>query len=127
MCGPLGIFALLFGCSSPHEHEKHGAEHASGAVCPAGSTLTYATFGKTFMQSYCTSCHSSTLSGAARNGGPTEHNVDTLDGVRLSMEHIDFHAAAGPLATNTEMPLSDPKPSLAERQQLGEWIACNAP
>jgi uncharacterized membrane protein len=101
----------------------------SGAECPAGSTLTYETFGRDFTTSYCTACHSSELVGAARHGAPSDHNFDTLDGLRAGHPtHVDAVAAAGPLHVNTVMPpKGEPAPSEHERRQLGEWIACGMP
>ena len=98
----------------------------TGALCPPSPTLTYANFGQAFMEAYCTRCHSSTLTGAARMGAPDFHDFDTQFGVQAVAEHIDEAAAAGPAATNTAMPPNAPMPSLAERQQLAEWIACGA-
>jgi len=97
------------------------------AACPSDSTLTYATFGQPFMESYCTRCHSSTLMGAARMGAPLLHDFDTLPGITIFTAHIDETAAAGPAATNTAMPIGDPTPSLDERKLLGEWLACGCP
>jgi uncharacterized membrane protein len=97
---------------------------ASGAVCPTGSTLTYDNFGKNFMTNYCTRCHASNVMGDMRNGAPADHNFDTFAGIFMMAEHIDERAAAGPASVNTLMPPSDPKPTEAERRQLGEWLAC---
>ena len=99
----------------------------TGSVCPQGSTLTWQTFGQQFTTSYCTDCHSSTKTGAARHGAPAFHDYDTVTGVRATIAHIDEEAAAGPDAVNTGMPEDDPKPTEAERRQLGEWLACGAP
>lgn len=96
--------------------------------CPPGSTLTYDNFGKAFMESYCTQCHHSALRGEARMGAPSFHDFDTQQGVKVVDEHVDMTTASGPAATNTSMP---PKgyalPTLAEREQLGEWLACGVP
>jgi hypothetical protein len=95
------------------------------AVCPEGSTLTWETFGQEFMATYCTECHASTLEGAERQGAPLYHDFDTLEGVLPVLDHVDWKAAAGPGATNELMPpAGNPTPTLAERQQLGEWLAC---
>jgi len=99
----------------------------TGSSCPPTQTLTYANFGKPFLTSYCTRCHSSTLSGDARNDAPEDHNFDSVLGVRPFVDHIDEAAAAGPNAVNTGMPPSDPRPSSEERHKLGEWLACGAP
>jgi hypothetical protein len=36
-------------------------------------------------------------------------------------------AGSGPDATNEQMPPDGTAPTLAERQQLAEWLACGAP
>lgn len=116
---------LLVACGEDADHQEGGP---TGSVCPPDSTLTYETFGRKFMSDYCTRCHSSALSGAARNGAPSDHDFDTLEAIRATdPAHIDEHAAAGPERVNTEMPPTAPKPSVAERRQLGEWLACEMP
>jgi cytochrome c5 len=97
------------------------------AECPPASTLTYANFGQELMATYCTRCHASTLTGAARMGATAFHDFDTIDGIRAVREHIDQTAGAGPDATNETMPPNGSKPSLEERQKLAEWIACGVP
>jgi hypothetical protein len=100
----------------------------TGATCPPGSQLTYVSFGAKFMTDYCTSCHSSTLSGSARMGATLYHDFDTQLGIQQVANHIDETAGSGPNATNESMPDGDgPVPTLAEREQLAEWIACGAP
>lgn len=93
-------------------------------VCPPNSTLNYTNFGKPFMESFCTRCHDSAKTGDQRMGAPKYHDYDTLFGVKAVADHIDETAAAGPKGTNDSMPQDGAKPSLAERQMLGEWIAC---
>lgn len=97
---------------------------ASGATCPTENPPTYESFGQSFMQTYCTRCHSSELTGDARMCAPLYHDFDSLQGVLVVADHIDQLAAAGPSATNTEMPEDGTQPTLEERQTLGQWIAC---
>lgn len=118
----LVLFSLTVACSSDEHEEEEGVPTQS--TCPATSTLTYDSFGKAFMEAYCTSCHSAAKTGSLRQGAPEGHDFDTLAGILAVAEHIDEHAASGPAATNTEMPPVAPKPSLEERRQLGEWLAC---
>ena len=100
----------------------------TGSTCPPDSTLTWDSFGHEFMDSYCTRCHASTLTGADRQGAPLYHDFDTVQGVRNVANHVDYMAAAGPDAINTQMPIDDgATPTLGERKQLGEWLACGAP
>lgn len=96
----------------------------TGAVCPPTSTLTYTNFGKPFMEMYCTRCHDSAKTGAMRNGAPEFHDFDYFGGIKGVANHVDESAAAGPDAVNQSMPNEGAKPSLEERQKLGEWIAC---
>lgn len=80
------------------------------------------------MTNYCVSCHSSSLSGSARQSAPSNIDFDSLAAIHASgLALIDEYAASGPSHTNTTMPLTDPRPSLEERQELGTWLACGAP
>jgi uncharacterized membrane protein len=121
------VAVLLTACGQANETTGSSGQ-ASGNSCPEDSDLTYETFARSFMRSYCTRCHSSSLSNSARNGAPSDHNFDTLEGLRATEpEHIDEQAAAGPDGVNTAMPPSAPKPTDAERRDLGEWLACGMP
>jgi len=100
----------------------------TGTVCPTPTTtLTYNNFGKPFMEMYCTKCHASDKVGEARQGAPSFHDFDSYQGIKVVAEHIDETTGSGPNATNEGMPEDNPKPSLAERQMLAEWIACGMP
>lgn len=118
----LTLLVFVVGCT-----EKPVFGPPTESTCPQGSTLTYANFGKPFMEKYCTRCHSSDLEGAARHGAPSFHDMDTLYGIKAVHEHIDETTAAGPAAVNEGMPQDGPFPTTAERYQLGEWIACGMP
>jgi hypothetical protein len=97
----------------------------TGSTCPPDNTLTYDNFAAGFMEAYCTRCHSSTLDGPDRHGAPLFHDFDTERGILNVGHHVDEYAAAGPLATNTLMPDDDgAAPTLEERRQLGQWLAC---
>ena len=85
---------------------------STGATCSAGSTLTYSSFGQSFMNSYCVSCH---------------QKFGTQDGIKGDTAAIDERAGSGPDGTNTSMPKSGAAPTDAERAKLSEWLACGAP
>lgn len=116
----LALLVPLAGCN-----EEEGTP--SGAICPEGSTLTWDSFGKGFMDSYCVRCHSTKLTGAARQGAPNDHNFDSVELLRDELDYTDEQAAAGPDSVNTAMPIGAPTPTEAERRMLGEWLACGAP
>lgn len=90
---------------------------ATGSTCPPTQTLTYANFGKPFMDKYCVSCHS----------GDEAPNLSSQANVQAHREAVDKAAAAGPSAANSYMPEGGNKPSDDERKKLGEWLACGAP
>lgn len=118
------VLALLAGCK---EEPLFGPPTES--VCAEGSTLTYESFGKPFMEKYCTECHDSQKRGEDRQGAPSFHDFDSLFGIKAVADHIDETSASGPAATNDTMPPDGyaPMPTLEERRQLGEWIACGMP
>lgn len=120
----LGFVLLSLGCDDDHNHDHDHQGIATQSVCPATAPPTYESFGAAFMQSYCVQCHSSELTGAARNGAPLDHDFDTLEGVLAQLEHIDEYAAAGPAGANEKMPPLGPAPTAEERLELGAWLAC---
>lgn len=94
----------------------------------AQSKLRYDGFGEEFFGAYCTICHSSTLKGRDRNGAPVGYNWDQIESVREHSAEIDEVAAAGPAEVNDFMPPGQyPAPTVEERLDLGEWLACGAP
>jgi hypothetical protein len=127
----LALFVLGFGLNAcgddpPPCADTPTAEEGepTGATCD-GSPLTYENFGREFMETYCTRCHSSSLSGEeARSCAPDDHNFGTLDEVMINRDHIDEISAAGPDSINEGMPPSGPRPTAAERLNLGVWLAC---
>ena len=119
-----------FACSGSDDKDPPIDEEpgpSTGSTCPENQTLTYENFGSEFFANYCTRCHSSELSGAERHGAPAAYNWDELETVREHAALIDKMAAAGPDATNTVMPPLDPRPTIDEREDLGEWLECGAP
>lgn len=122
-CGPEGG-----GGDDAGGRERTRRPGATAALCPEGSTLTYETFGRDFLGSYCVRCHSSELTTVAERGGaPTGMDFDTAELAREHRTAIDSVAAAGPTRVNVYMPVGMPQPSDAERDLLGEWLACGAP
>jgi hypothetical protein len=106
-------------------------ETPSGSTCPPNpaDAPTYDNFGREFMETYCTGCHSA--NAPDRHGAPGDQNYDTEADVKLHAAEIDSHAAAGPNATNTSMPeVAGPvhsAPTQAERERLGQFLACEQP
>ena len=98
----------------------------TGSACPTDTPPTYASFGQQFFTTFCTSCHSA--SSTNRHGAPGGVNFDTEADVTRRADEIDEAAAKGPDATNTFMPelggTVDRRPTDAEREMLGQLLAC---
>lgn len=88
---------------------------------PEGTKLTYANFGKGFMDANCQKCHGQRSSG--RNGAPGDFDFASVDDVRAHKSRIFARAAAD----NTTMPPGPDDPPEGEREKLAEWLVCGAP
>ncbi len=110
------LFVFLVACTST----------STGSTCPTANPPTYASFGQRFFDRYCTGCHSRMAHD--RHGAPVDVELDTEADIRRHATAIDAEAAAGPDATNRDMPdLGGPvrvAPSDAERAELGQFLAC---
>jgi len=95
----------------------------SARPCPSDSTLRYEGFGTQFFQTYCQRCHTQAMTGMLRQGAPDGLNFDDVETIRR-LQDLIWSAAAD---THTIMPPTAPVPTRAERQQLGDWIACGEP
>jgi len=84
---------------------------ASDVTCPPDSTLTYESFGSTFIADNCLSCHTS----------KEKPNLTTHAAVQGNKGRIMSVAVTG-----TKMP-ENGSLAVEERQLLGEWLACGAP
>jgi len=105
------LLLVLGGCMSATSIEEYPCP-------PAGTQLTYESFGRGFFAANCNSCHTNASAGA-----PASFRFDTLDDIRLHREHIFMRAAA----SNTTMPPGPVDPPAADRDMLAEWLACGAP
>ncbi|MEY4509838.1 MAG: hypothetical protein RLZZ450_1960 [Pseudomonadota bacterium] len=118
-----GVFLLLtLACSTLGACGSDPA--SSGPECPPASTLTYADFGKPFLTKYCSSCHAASVRGSARQAAPTDDVFDTVAQVRAKSDEVVHE-----VSVEKSMPFGPGslKPSAAEREQFGEWVACGAP
>jgi hypothetical protein len=91
-------------------------------VCNQGTYLTYDNFGASFLESYCLSCHHSSLPEEDRVGAPTEVNFDTSELAQLWRASI--LAKAG--SDRATMPPNQKVPT-QERKDFVDWLNCGAP
>ena len=88
---------------------------------PAGTQLTYESFGREFFSTNCNNCHNA--NDGSRAGAPYMYRFESVDDVRRFRERIFARAAT----TNTSMPPGPEDPHPDEREALAEWLACGAP
>lgn len=108
------------GAPPPTSPADGGPPSAGADTDPACSGLTYETFGRHFLETYCLACHQGDF--AARH-----INLSTQSGVQTWKGAIGLHA----VETRTSIPMPPdepglPRPSDEEREQLGRWLRCGA-
>jgi uncharacterized membrane protein len=111
------------GCGGGDDGEAPTSwDSLSDRPCPEDSFLTYESFGRGFMQNWCTGCHGAGLPEGMRQGAPVGIDFDTIEAVRAWDDRI--WARAGD-QNDTMPPVGGPPDE--ERALLGEWLACGAP
>ena len=97
-----------------------GDEHEGPEVDCA--TATVPKFSEMTAWQKCTNCHSSTLTGAARNAAPEGINYDNFADARTNAADAMHEVAEG------EMPLpGSPQLTDAEKDQIYAWASCGTP
>lgn len=87
--------------------------------CVHDPPLSYANFGKGFMQQYCTACHASLLPEGLRMDAPIGVNLDTYADVQRWSDRIIARVE------DTENPMPPGSgPRAEEIANLREWMAC---
>jgi uncharacterized membrane protein len=108
---PLLFAVLLFGCADP-------LPDALGD-CADGTDLTWSEVEPLFAE-HCTSCHSSQLDGAAREGAPSALNYDTPEAAMSQAFSAWIQIRRG------SMPVAGPMPD-EDAVVLWEWFSCGGP
>jgi uncharacterized membrane protein len=88
---------------------------------PGGTTLTYESFGRPFLDQWCQHCHGA--SSHDRHGAPSSYTFGSREEVLRHKARIFARAADD----NRSMPTGPDGPSDEARTRLGEWLACGAP
>lgn len=100
------LFLALTACTTAPE-----STGISAVSCPPDNTLTYSTYGQAFIQDNCLSCHKSKERPTLTTQAEIQANA-----TRILNEAVYTNA----------MP-EDANMAIADRQTLGQWIACGAP
>ena len=106
------MIGTLLGCGSGDDDDDSEPD-----VSCTGTIPTYAdvdAFDK------CTMCHSSALTGNARNGAPVDANFDTESGAEAHDDEIAHEVSQGDMPP----PASNIKLTAAEKDELYRWALC---
>ena len=111
---------ILTGAACGSDDPDDGSPDAS---C-ADPSLTYASFGKSFISSYCSSCHGASVTGNARLGAPADDVFDTRAQIAAKADKLRVQ-----VVVMKTMPFGNgtAKPSEADRVKFGQWLDCDAP
>lgn len=88
--------------------------------CDRSPPLTYANFGKGYLDKHCVGCHHSLLPQEMREGAPMGVDLDTLEFSLQWADRIEARATG-------DIPTMPPGggPSEDERALLQEWLSCD--
>jgi uncharacterized membrane protein len=105
--------AILSGCSS---------DDSSGNL-PMVECVNVPSYSQvTMLTTTCTTCHSSTLSGAARTGAPPTINFDTYAGAVASADEAAFAVYRGTMPPSGASSIPE-----ADKEKLYVWAQCGTP
>lgn len=115
------LLALL-ACGLGLETDTSGDGPSDGVPdCDRVPPVSYDNFGEGFFARYCTSCHSTQLTGADRSGAPTGLNFDSEDTILSNLSTI----RTSTLGKEPTMPPGG-GPTPTELSLLDEWLTCSA-
>jgi len=110
---------FLFACQIGGGDSAPESEAASTDPCAGAPILTWDNFGAGFLNENCDSCHSSTVTGAARHDAPEKVSFDTKEEVWSWADQILLMATGD----DPEMP-PEGGPSADDRMRLSWWLGC---
>ena len=92
----------------------------TATTCYHDPPLTYANFGKGYVDKHCVGCHSSLIPVEARVGAPIGVDLNTYEDVLLWADRIDARSTGD---SPTMPPGGGPSPD--EIALLKEWLECS--
>lgn len=106
----LAVAGFLSGC---------GGEEAHLGECPTNS-MTQQVAGRAVVTQRCASCHSSAVTGAARQNAPVGVDYNTLEAIRANADSGYHEASAGVMPPTGALNATD-------LENLRIFLACGAP
>jgi len=121
------LAAALLVCAPACDDEEPEEEPIGGTVddgglapCDEQPVITYDTFGRGFLSTYCDGCHGSAAND--RQGAPAEVVFDTREGADEYADRILARSAPPDGAAATMPPVGGVTPEDTER--LTVWLTC---
>ena len=101
-----------------------GASSGSGGLAPCSEqpTVTYDTFGRGFLATYCDGCHGSEVAGDTRQGAPPEVVFDSREGAEMFADRILARAAPEDGSEPTMPPVGGVTDE--DRDRVTVWLTC---
>lgn len=116
-----GLGLALIGCGGA-DGSDDSVRLETGDTGSACEDQTWENTGRPFVSTWCTSCHSSSLTPEDRFGAPVGLDFDTYEGV---LAHADAMARTA-VGEDARMPPVGGV-STEERDRFGAWLACGLP
>ena len=111
----VSLALALIGCQAAPDTETSAATiDCSAVTVPKYSELT--------IWPLCTSCHSSAVTGAAREKAPSNVNFDTYAAAQAQAARAVLEVRAGAMPEKNE-----PQPTDEQKTALYTWAACGTP
>ena len=128
------IVALALGCVGCDADDGQGegdaasdesASSGSGGLAPCSEqpTVTYDTFGRGFVATYCDGCHGSEVQGDTRQGAPPDVVFDSRDGAEMFADRILARAAPEDGSEPTMPPVGGVTDG--DRDRVTVWLTCS--
>lgn len=111
--------------SSEDETEGAGDDSGSGGEaldCEEAPVITYDTFGRGFLSTYCNGCHGGDVAGEARQKAPPEVVFDDPEGTDLFADRILARTLPEDGSPPTMPPAGGITPDDLERVEI--WLTC---
>lgn len=124
----LGLELSLLGVACDDSGDDVGDDESSdsdgGALAPCEEqpVLTYDTFGRGFLATYCDGCHGSAVTDERRQGAPVEVAFDTAEGAQMYADRI-LARTAPPDGSAPTMPAVGGVTE-EDRERLVVWLTC---
>lgn len=118
----LSVVLLALGCApdEPPVGRDEPLSDTAVALADCEPWVTWDTVGDPFVRSWCTECHSASLTGPDRAGAPAGVDLDTLEGVRDHAPRVEARVESASMPPNAS-------PDADQVARFLGWLQCGLP